>query len=111
MRAYVDRWPIPPSTMAHPAAAAPSRGTPQARNAPPNAPPPSVKKSFVKRDLDLTLRAFFFFSPEPKKFNPAVAMKQLFHAMIKDKPSLVLRTASNDNQIDLVSAQIPTGEN
>jgi len=101
----------PPSTMAASEAAAPSHGAQQACNAPPNAPPPSVTKSFVKRDMDLTLRAFFPIPPEPKKFNPAVAMKQLFHAMIKDEPSLVLRTASNDNQIDLVSAQIPTGEN
>jgi len=31
--------------------------------------------------------------------------------MIKDEPSLVLRTATNDKQIDLAMATIPTGEN
>jgi len=38
-------------------------------------------------------------------------MKQLFQAMLKDKPSLVLWTAANNKQIDLVSAVIPTGKN
>ncbi len=31
--------------------------------------------------------------------------------MLKDEPSLVIRNASNDKQIDLASASIPTGEN
>jgi len=38
-------------------------------------------------------------------------MKQLFCVMLKDKPSLVISTATNDKQIDLASAPIPAGEN
>jgi len=46
----------------------------------------------------------------PTKFNPIVVMKQLFHVMLKDKPSLVIQTATNDKQIDLVSDSIPMSE-
>jgi len=101
----------PLSTMAASEAAALSRDTQQACTAPTKAPPPSVTKSLVKRDLDLTLRAYFPTPTAPMKFNPVVAMKQLFRVMLKDEPSLVIRNASNDKQIDLASALIPTGEN
>jgi len=37
-------------------------------------------------------------------------MHQLFQMMLKDKPSLVLHTSSNDKQLILESALLPTGE-
>jgi len=62
------------------------------------------------RDLDLMLRAFFPTPMEPTKFSPIGAMKQLLWTMLKDKPSLVLQTPSNDQQIVLASAQLLTGK-
>jgi len=44
------------------------------------------------------------------KMNPITEMKQLFKAMIKDEPSLVLCTPCNDKQIVLASASLPSGE-
>ncbi len=37
-------------------------------------------------------------------------MTTLFRTMLKDEPSLVLRTPSNDHQIVLATASLPTGE-
>jgi len=37
-------------------------------------------------------------------------MNQLFHTILKDESSLVLRTPNNDKQIILASASLPTGE-
>jgi len=44
------------------------------------------------------------------KFNPTSAMYQLLRIMLKDEPSLVLRTPSNDKQIVLALEMLPTGE-
>jgi len=53
----------------------------------------------------------FFLTPmAPAKFNPITAMHQLFHTMLKDKPSLVIQTITNDKQIILASELIPTGK-
>jgi len=46
----------------------------------------------------------------PVRLNPITAMKQLFRMMLKDEPSLVLCTPSNDKQIILDSTSIPSGE-
>jgi len=100
----------PSSTMASPAAADLSRANLQARTSPSASPANAAEKSLVTRALDLTIRAFFPMPQEPTKFNPIVATKQLFRAMLKDEPSLVLRTPTNDKQIVLASAQLPTGE-
>ena len=100
----------PSSTMASPAAANLSRANLQARNSSSTPQVNAVEKSLVTRELDLTLRAFFPTPAEPTKFNPIVAMKQLFRTMLKDESSLVLRTPTNDKQIVLASAQLPTGE-
>jgi len=98
----------PPSTMAASEAAAPSGVTQQVRNAPPTAPPPSGEKNLFTRELDLTLRAFFPIPTAPTKFNPIQAMTSLLRTMIKDEPSLVLRTPSNDQQIIVTSSSLPT---
>jgi len=53
----------------------------------------------------------FFLPPTmSKKFNPIHAMNTLFRTMLKDEPSLVLRTPSNNNQIVLATALLLTGE-
>jgi len=44
------------------------------------------------------------------KFNPITAIHQLLRIMIKDEPSLVLRTATNDQQLIIASEPLPTGE-
>jgi len=100
----------PQSTMAASEAAAPSRVTQQVRTPPSNAPPPLSEKIPVERDLELTLRAFFPTPAAPKKFNPIQAMHSLLRAMLKDEPSLVLTTLTNDQQLALASEMLPTGE-
>jgi len=52
----------------------------------------------------------FSYPLAPAKFNLITAMTTLFHMMLKDKPSLVLRTPSNNKQIILMSASVPKGE-
>jgi len=47
---------------------------------------------------------------KPTKCNPITAMNKLFCIMLKDKPSLVLCTPSNDKQIILDSMLLPTGK-
>jgi len=37
-------------------------------------------------------------------------MTQLFRIILKDEPSLVIQTPTNDKQIVLTSASLPTGE-
>jgi len=101
----------PPLTMAASEAAAPSRAQQQARTAFLNAPEQQVTKSLVTREFDLTFRAFFPSPTAPMKFNPAVAMRNLFRTILKDESSLVLRNAANDNQIVLASDSFPIGEN
>jgi len=96
--------------MAPPEAAAPSRANQQARTAPPTATAQQVTKSLVTREFDLTIRAFFPTPTAPTKFNPIHTMGMLLRTMLKDEPSLVLRTPSNDKQLVLASASIPTGE-
>ncbi len=96
--------------MAPPEAAGSSRANHTAHTAPPNSQTPSATKNLVTRDLDLVLRAFFPTPMAPAKFNPIVAMRQLFRVMLKDESSLVLRTFMNDEQIVLASDSLPTGE-
>ena len=100
----------PPSTMAAPAAADLSRANSQARTSPTDPKTPQVTKNLVTRDFDLTIRAFFPPPPASAKFNPIHAMNRLFRMMIKDEPSLVLRTPMNDKQLVLASDSLPTGE-
>ncbi len=100
----------PLSTMAVPEAAAPSRVTEQVRTPPSNAPPPLSEKILVKRDLELTLRAFFPAPKAPTKFNPITAMHSLLRVMLKDEPSLVLQSLSNEQQLVLSSEMLPTRE-
>jgi len=100
----------PSSTMAASEAAAPSRAQPQARTTSVKAPVQQVVQSLVTRDLDLTIRAFFPSPAAPMKFNPILAMGRLLRTMLKDEPSLVLRTPSNDKQIALASASLPSNE-
>jgi len=100
----------PPSTMAPHAAAGPVNDNTTARTAPSQPPARPVTKSLVTRDFDLTLRAFFPTPTAPMKFNPISAMQQLLRTMIKDEPSLVIRTKNNDNQIILASEPLPSGE-
>ncbi len=91
-------------------ATAPPHANPTARNTTPNPPARPVTKNLVTREYDLTIRAFFPTPTAPTKLNPITAMKQLFKVMIKDEPSLVLRTPRNDKQIVLASASLPSGE-
>jgi len=100
----------PHSTMAPPEAAAPPTINQTPSNAPPNTPARPVTKSLVTRDFDLTIRAFFPAPTAPTKFSPTSAMHQLLRTMLKDEPSLVLRTANNDHQLVLASESLPTGE-
>jgi len=100
----------PSSTMAPSEAATPSRANQTVRIAPTNPPATPVTKNFVTHDFDLVLRAFFPTPTAPAKFNPITAMSQLFRTLLKDEPSLVLRTANNDDQIILTLASLPTGE-
>jgi len=96
--------------MAPPAAANPPSATKTARTTPSNPPATTATKNFVTRDFDLVFRAFFPSPQAPAKFNPITAMSTLFRTMLKDEPSLVLRTSTNDNQIVLASASVPKGE-
>jgi len=100
----------PLSTMAAPAAADHSRAQQQARIPSSNPPTSSTTKNLVTREYDLVLRAIFPTPAAPAKFSPIVAMKNLFRSMLKDEPSLVLCTESNDEQIVLSSASIPSSE-
>jgi len=100
----------PLSTMAAPAAATPSRAIPTAHTTPTDTNAPPVTKSLVTRDFDLVIRAFFPVPTAPAKFNPTSAMQHLLRIMIKDEPSLVLRTPRNDQQIVLATMPLPVGE-
>jgi len=62
------------------------------------------------RDFDLTIQAVFPVPTAPAKFNPTSVMQQLLRTMIKDEPSLVLRTPRNDQQIILAMTPLPAGE-
>ncbi len=100
----------PLSTMAASEAADPPRDNLQARQPPADPPAPQASKNSVTRDFDLTIRAFFPPPTASNKFNPIHAMTTLFRTMLKDEPSLVLCTPSNDHQIVLATASLPTGE-
>jgi len=103
--------PDPPlSTMAASTAATPSRANQTARTAPTDTNTQSVTKCLVTQDFDLAIRAFFPVPTAPAKFNPTTAMQQLLRIMIKDEPSLVLRTPTNDQQIVLATMPLPAGE-
>ncbi len=96
--------------MAAPEAAAPPHASPTPPTTLHNTPARSATKSFVTREYDLTIRAFFPTPAAPMKFNPTSAMQQLIRTMLKDEPSLVLRTPNNDKQIVLASETLPAGE-
>jgi len=96
--------------MAPSEAATPPCANQQARTASSHPPAPPAEKNFVTRDFDLVFRAFFPTPTAPAKFNPIHAMTQLFRTILKDEPSLVLRTPTNDQQIILASAPLPRGE-
>jgi len=100
----------PNSTMAPPAAADQSSANQTARTPSTSPPATSANKNFATREFDLVFRAFFPTPPAPAKFQPITAMRNLFRTMIKDEPSLVLRTPNNEHQIDLMSAAVPTKE-
>jgi len=100
----------PLSTMASTAAADLSRAPSQARTSTADPPAQQVTKNLVTREFDLTIRAFFPPPPANTKFNPIHSMNRLFRTMLKDEPSLVLRTPLNDKQLVLVSDSLPTGE-
>jgi len=96
--------------MAHPAAADPPRVNQPTSTTHQTPPVPLATKNLTTRDFDLTLRAFFPTPTAPNKFHPITAMNQLLRTMLRDEPSLVLRTPRNDKQIVLASARLPTGE-
>jgi len=77
-------------------------------------PPPTPGKTCNKRFGYTRVwsydRRLFSYPTTPTKLNPITAMKQLFKTMIKDKPSLVLRSPCNDKQIVLATASLPSGE-
>jgi len=100
----------PLSTMAASEAATPSRVNQTALNASTTNTTRSAEKNFVTRDFDLAIRAFFPLPMAPTKFNPTSAMTHLLRTMLKDEPSLVLRTPTNDQQIELATTPLPTGE-
>jgi len=100
----------PHSTMAPSEAATPLDATKSARTAPSQPPATLANKNFITRDYDLIFRTFFPTPSPPAKFNPIPAMNHLFRIILKDKPSLVLRTPTNDKQIILASASLPSRE-
>jgi len=91
-------------------AATPSRVNPTAQNAYTTTTTRSAEKNLVTREFDLAIRAFFPTPTAPAKFNPTSAMSHLLRTMLKDEPSLVLRTPTNDQQIVLETTPLPTGE-
>ncbi len=100
----------PLSTMAASEAAAPPHANIQACTAPQNADAQQASKNFVTREYNLTICAFFPMPTAPTKFHPISTMTALLCTMLKDEPSLMLRTPSNDKQLVLASAMLPTGE-
>jgi len=96
--------------MAHPAAADPPPVNQPTSTTHQTPPVPLATNNLTTRDFDLTLRAFFPTPAAPIKFHPITAMNQLLRTMLRDEPLLVLRTPSNDKQIVLASAHLPTGE-
>ena len=106
---WIDDRSLPP-TMAPSEAAAPSRAQQNANTTSHSPPNDSATKSSETREYDIILRAFFPTPSEPTKFNPIPVMTQLLHTMLKDEPSLVLRTPSNDKQIVLATTPMPTSK-
>jgi len=100
----------PPSTMAAPAAADPSRALPQARTSTVDLSTQQATKNFVSRDYDLTIRAYFPPPTASTKFNPISVMTTLFRTMLKDESSLVLCSLDNEKQIVLAKDSLPIGE-
>jgi len=96
--------------MASPKAAAPPRVSPTASTDTPPPPANPVTKRSETRAFNFTIRAFFPTTTEPTKFNLITAMTQLFRMMIKDEPSLVLRTPTNDQQLIIASTPLPAGK-
>jgi len=96
--------------MAPPEAAAPSRAQQNTNTTSHSPPNDSVTKSSETREYEITIRAFFPTPSEPTKFNPIPAMTQLLRTMLKDEPSLILQTSSNDKQITLATTPLPTSK-
>jgi len=96
--------------MAPPTAANTSNANKTAHTSSTSTPATSASKISITRDFDLVFRAFFPTPPVPAKFQPITAMTNLFWVMLKDEPSLVLCTPTNNNQIVLLSATVPKGE-
>jgi len=82
----------------------------QANMTPQHPKEPTVTKSLATRIFTFTIRAYFPTPAEPTRFNPVSAMNQLCCIMLKDEPSLVLCNLTNDNQVILESAPLPTGK-
>jgi len=101
----------PLSTMVTSKAAAPSHNKTQANTTPTNPKEHLVAKSLVMRTFAFTIRTYFPTPAKPTQFNPVTAMNQLFCIMLKDEPSLVLCNLTNDKQVILESALLPTGKN
>jgi len=100
----------PPSTMAPLEAATPSRAqsnVSMASHSHTNIP--AIENS-VTREYDITLCMFFPTPSKPTKFNLIPAMTQLLRMMLKDEPSLVLRTSSDNQQIILATMPLPTNK-
>jgi len=100
----------PLSTMVSSAAATPSRANSNASTSTTAAHDQPATKNLVTREFDLMIRAFFPPPSASTKFHPIHAMHQFFRTMLKDESSLVLRTPSNDQQLVLASAALPTSE-
>jgi len=101
----------PPSSTMAPSEAANSTGTTQQVHTTSSDPPvTSANKNFVMREFDLVFCMFFLTPPQPAKFHPIPAMTQLFCTILKDEPSLVLQTPTNNKQIILMLTLLPTGE-
>ncbi len=100
----------PHSTMVPSEAAAPSHVNQTVPTASTTTPTQLATKNLVTWDFDLAIRAFFPTPMAPTKFNPTSAMNHLLWTMLKDEPSLVLCTPTNDQQIELAMVPLPTGE-
>ncbi len=100
-----------PSTMATSEVAAPSRDNTQANTTPKNPKEHLAAKSLVMHASAFMIHAYFPTQTKPTKFNPITAMKKLFCIMLKDEPSLVLCTSTNDKQAILESTPLLTGKN
>jgi len=92
-------------------AAAPSCNNTQANMTPKHPKEHPVAKSLAAHAFAFMIRNYFPTLAKPTQFSPVTTMNQLFHIMLKDKLSLVLCNLTNDKQVILESALLPTGKN